>query len=184
MTELSATRQRYVAVNGAWPEAVPTPTPEEAIAGCRLLLREGFRFYGLTAHVKRKRTFKITSGNRHTWPRRGTWKVNPRNWHNIVHAVSHWCFSSRYPSRTGVRPHDPGHAAIEKHLIEYVINQGWLDGKLKRPKKEKPKTDPKADRAARVVLSIKRWETKKKRAETALKKLRKQQRYYDRKLAA
>jgi hypothetical protein len=45
-----------------------------------------------------------------------------------------------------------------------------------------PKTKPSISevRAARVAASIKQWEAKRKRAETALRKLRKRMRYYER----
>jgi hypothetical protein len=49
--------------------------------------------------------------------------------------------------------------------------------------KEKPKVDSVVKRAASVDARIEKWEMKLKRAATALKKLRRQQRYYAKKLA-
>jgi len=179
---------QYARVNGAWPEATPKPTAQEAIAGTRLLLREGFRFYGMASHANQKRKFKITSGRRHTWPRRGVWHVNPdrthsafAGWKEIVHSVSHWCHAKRYPD---IRGHDISHAALEKHLVEYVIAKAWLQGALKRePRPASPKADVRSVRYQRVLLKLQAWRTKAKRAKTAITKLEKQQRYYEKALA-
>lgn len=46
------------------------------------------------------------------------------------------------------------------------------------PRARKPKPPIAEVRAARVDAAIKKWEAKRKRAETALRKLRKQERYY------
>lgn len=187
---------RYdVTVNSLWGmprEKLPKPTGPEALAGCRMLLREGFRFYGMTKEAKTKRAFKLTSGNRRTNPVEGArwfkgklrpqvWAVNPdecgHGWAEIVHSVGHWCHGCKYPKLGG---HDISHAAIERHLIKFVLNRGWLDGKLKRERTPKPKPDVKAVRYQRVLDQTKTWEAKLKRAQTALKKLRRKKAYYER----
>ena len=53
-----------------------------------------------------------------------------------------------------------------------------------KPRKTRPAVDIQAVRHQRTLASIKRWETKLKRAQTALKKLRAQDRYYSKALAA
>lgn len=181
-TAVPAVKQanRYDRVNGTWPPDMPKLDGDEAIRAARLLIREGFRYYGMTAEMKRKRKFKLTSGNRHTWPRRGVWAVNPNyshrpGWQGMVHSISHWVHARAYPNRRG---HDGTHSIIEKHLIEHVIAEGWLAGKLKREAKAKPERNVKAERHANVKAKMVKWEAKRKRAETALKKLRAQDRYY------
>lgn len=119
-------------VNSLWPAQLPKPTGQEAIAGCQLLIREALRFYGYPRQVvMRRRTFRLTTGRRVTRRRRGVWHVNPdergRGWMEIVHSVGHWAHGYRYPKLGG---HDISHAAIERHLIRYVLDQGWLDGRL------------------------------------------------------
>lgn len=53
-----------------------------------------------------------------------------------------------------------------------------------KPKRAKAPVDIQAVRHKRILAATKRWETKLKRAQTALKKLRAQDRYYSRAMAA
>lgn len=172
---------RYQAVNGAWPKRaheLPKPTGQEAIDGVRQLLKFCARHYEKPKLAKGWK-YRLASGNRYTWPRGDVWAVNPDRhgdgWHEIVHSVSHWVHPRVYAGR---RPHDGTHAMVEKMLIEHVVNSGWLDGTLKKPVKEKPPVDIKAVRSARVLQKLKAWESKKRRAETAIKKLKRQAKYY------
>lgn len=177
----------YKDVCSAWPTPTPIPTPKEAIAGVKRLVRvahrhakeEGIHF-GLA-----KYRYKITSGNRQTWVHNWVWHVNPNErrgaggWAEIVHSVSHWAIRKYWPKEN---PHGPRHVFIEKMLADYAIKH-FLGGKLIRPTKEKLPVDVKMVRAARVAKRIKVWEAKKRRAENAIRKLRKQERYYDRRLS-
>lgn len=171
---------KYQSVNGAWPEGTNEgralkPTPQEALSGARRLYRKAF---GRPFKGK----MKLTSGGRYTYIRRGVFYVNPDQdghgggggWHEIVHGISHYACARLHPKAPG---HGPQHAWIERELIEHVVNSGWLEGKLRRP--EKPKGDPKAERHARVLARIIAWERKKRRAETALRTLARQRRYYE-----
>lgn len=174
---------KYASVNGAWPAELPALSDEEAI---ELVRRLYCKFMGRRKCLP----IKIASGNRHTWVRRGVWHVNPRStngwrfgfdngWREIVHSVSHYVHWRKFPSH---KNHDGTgtHAWIERQMIEHVVKSGWLDGKLKpRPKMVKPA--PTADEIARAKLTgldarIKRWESKRRRAETALAKLARQRR--------
>ena len=167
---------KYQSVNGAWPEGTNEgrdlkPTPQEAMSGARRLYRKAFGrpFKG---------TMKLTSGRRVTWIRRGVFYVNPDErgnggWHEIVHSVSHYACNRLHPNAKG---HGAQHAFIERELIQYVVDSGWLEGKLRRP--EKPPTDARTIKAERVAQRLAAWEAKHRRAETALRKLRKQARYY------
>ena len=174
----------YTHVNNAWPEQVPVPSPQEALAGARRLVRLALTLgppNGPKLKVSRYK-FKLTSGNRYTWVRNGVFHVNPskgewnidRGWPTMCHDISHW---ANYRLFRG-KPHTAQHAFIERKLAEHVVKSGWLDGKLKRPEKAKPPVDLQAERAARIAARIVTWERKRKRAETALRKLRRQAKYY------
>lgn len=64
-------------------------------------------------------------------------------------------------------------------MIAHIVEQGWLDGRFKKAPKEAP--DKSKIKRDRIDASIARWEAKARRAETALRKLRRQKAYYDRK---
>lgn len=170
----------YDELNKSWPADTPIPTDAEAIAGARLLIAEGFRYYE-KPDPNKKRKFKITSGNRHTWPHGGTFMVNPNyrwrpGWPGMVHSISHYVHS-RCTSR---KAHEM-HLFIERHLVGYAIEKGFHLGKLARPKKEKPPVV--VQKLSKVDAAIKKWKTKEKRAATALKKLERQKRYYEKRQA-
>jgi hypothetical protein len=174
----------YDNVNAVWPENAPSPSPQEALAAARKLVKLALTL-GREGSPPKKFTgpFKLTSGNRYSWTRRGVFYVNPNHrdghftngWDGLVHDISHWAGRRLYADYD---PHDHRHAFIERTLAEHVVKSGWLDGKLKRPEKPKPPIDRTAVRAARVDRQIATWERKAKRAEVALKKLYRQQKYY------
>jgi hypothetical protein len=169
---------KYQSVNGQWPAGdLPVPTEQEAVAAVK-------RLYRLVMKKPLRLRTKITSGRRYTYARRGVMHVNAKGhyfggWRDLVHDLSHHCHYRLHP---GHKPHDGRgtHAWIERQMIEHVVNSGWLDGKLRREPKAKPVVDMKAVRHQRALASVKRWEAKLKRAETALRKLRRQARYYER----
>jgi len=168
-------QRRYDRVNAVWPSPVPALTAQEAISASRRLLRLalGEPFTG---------KIQITSGRRHNWVRNGVLYVNPdRGWHDLVHDLSHYAFWRLHPGR---KPHDWRHAALERSLIEAVASKRWLDGILRREPKPKPKPDLRAVRQMRIIARIKAWETKLRRADNALKKLHKQQAYYEKTMGA
>lgn len=167
----------YEQVNRQWPETVPALDPEEAVAAAK-------RLYRFAMKRAWRGKWKTATGNRLTWPRSGTFYVNParRNvldtesgWRDVVHLMSHWCHHQLHPNAPS---HGSLHRTLEKDMIEYVIKSGWLDGRLK------PRVTPavsKIDvRHKNVLAGIERWSTKLKRAQTALRKLNKQRKYYER----
>lgn len=159
-TRFNATRLRYAEGMG-WPEGtLPIPSDQEAISAAKRLVRMRGRAF--------KGKFHITRGNRVTWIRRGTFYVNAsRGWRELVHEISHLVHSSLYPNETG---HGWNHAEIEKAMVNKVVSSGWLEGKLRRA--EKPKPDKAEIREGQTLAAIARWESKKRRAENALKKYR------------
>jgi len=175
---------KYGSVNGQWPDGTNDgrdiiPTLEEAMSGAK-------RLYRVAMGKPFRGTMKATSGRRHTWIRRHVFYVNPNEkrwagssinggWHEIVHSISHMAARRLY--REG---HGPRHAWIEKQLIAHVVRSGWLDGKLKREPREAKLVDPKAEKLVGIEARIKRWQAKQKRAQTALRKLERQLKYYER----
>ena len=170
---------KYQSVNGRWPEGTNDgrdlkPTPQEAVAGAK-------RLYRIAMGRPWKGPVKLTSGNRYTYPRSGVLYVNPdwRNggWHEIVHLISHYA-----AYRLHKEAHGPRHAFIERELITAVVSKGWLEGKLVR-KARPPKAKPDAAdaRLQRLRERLVGWQRRHKRAATAIRKLEKQVRYYEKK---
>jgi hypothetical protein len=98
-----------------------------------------------------------------------------KGWPRLIHDVSHMIFRRRHPR---FRPHDGGHATLEREIAQYVVAQGWLDSKPLRPKAaaKLSKGEARALRLARIEAAIQRWQAKQRRAENALRKLKRQQR--------
>jgi hypothetical protein len=163
-----------------WPAVVPELTGPEATRAARRLWRFAMGEVFESA-------VKITSGNRYNWYRRGTLYLNPdRGWKHLLHDLSH-LFVQR--SNPGVKPHIKFHARFEAKLIREVIKRGWLDGRLR----DKPAAaieapapglnDKRQAKLTRIEAALVRWESKQKRAQRAIAKLVKQQRYYVKALA-
>lgn len=168
-------REWYRRVNDAWPDKVPALTADEAVRAARKLYRFAMR-RTWTGDVR------VTSGRRYTWIRHGVLVVNPdQGWHQLVHMISHYCHDRLHPD---VHGHNAAHARAELRMIKAVVRRGWLDGRLRS--EPKPETQPptvadvRAEKRARIEQRIKRWTTKRKRAETALRKLARQLRALDR----
>lgn len=184
----------YSRVNDVWPEPCPHPTPPEALRGARLLVKLAWRIAkhdiaNFNARPRKDQKFSLTSGNRYTAPRSGVWYVNPQGhhfggWKDIVHDISHWAFRRFWPhERRKNGPHAFRHKSIEHVMAKHVVESGWLTGALKRAEPKAKVRDVKADRAARVLIRLAAWEAKRKRADTAIKKLRQRARYYEKVLA-
>lgn len=168
----------YDHVNGAWPcprHQLPPLTAGEAV-------RAGKALYRLGMGKAWEGTIHVASGNRYSgWIRisrkrqRVEMVVNPdQGWWSLIHGLSHYVHHKKNPHR---RPHDWRHEYYEKMMIEHVVKNGWLEGKLKET--EKPKIPLKNKRAERVAAKLRRWEAKKKRAENAIRKAKRQVAYYE-----
>jgi len=163
-------KEWYRRVNATWPEGkLPPLTPDEAFRAARRL----FRFETGDSRIER---LQVTSGNRRTLVRGRCLVFNPVDgWHTLVHIISHYACPGH---------HGAEHARTEIAMIKEVIKRGYLTGALKdAPKPEAPTPNPRIEKMRRIEARIARWESKKKRAETALKKLRKSLRYYERLVA-
>ena len=160
--------ERYEPVNTIWPETIPSISKEEALRAKRKLLRHFGEGKFKTVHPRVRRCWIAKTPPFNTLS---------RGWRRLVHDLSHR-ITDKF--RGLGRPHNPYHARIENEMAKYVIEMGWLNGTLKpAPRHDPNPTD--IDKLARIMATMKRWETKRKRAETAIKKLRTRVRYYQRK---
>lgn len=165
---------RYEPVRATLPATMPAITRVEAErANRRLRMHFGPADWkaGMERYrAKTGRSYKFTA--KRCWISTKPTSGHHKGWGRLVHDISHRIFSRTYPSR---RPHDPLHAKYEADVAAYVVEQGWLDGRLKPPPKVKVRPDT-SIKLVRVEAAIKRWTAKEKRARTALKKLRAKQR--------
>lgn len=168
-------RDLYNRVNDAWQRPrseLPKLEGQEAISAAKRLWRKA------TGKAWAGR-FRLTSGNRYSKrerdeKRRLVWVINPdRGWSELVHDISHRAFRI---VRKGESDHSSGHAWFEKELVEYVIAQGWLDGRLRRPAKVAPPR--KETRIAALIERERKWAAKAQRADRALRKVRRSLAYY------
>ena len=170
---MSKGRDKYDSmINSKWPEGMKPPSPKEAITGAK-------RLYRFAMKRPRKGEVKLTSGNRYTWisgrvmlvnPNRNSWHTTDGGWREIVHSLSHVC---NYWLNPKDRPHSHRQLRLEASMCQYVLEHGFLEGKLKRKSKPKPtKLEQHQVELEKVDAIIKKWESKKRRANTALKKWR------------
>ena len=156
-------------INSKWPKGMKPPSPKEAITGAK-------RLYRFAMGRPWKGEVKLTSGNRHTWIRGRVMLVNPHRqisfsgWPEIVHSLSHYC---NYRLNPKERSHGNGQLRLEANMARYVLEHGFLEGKLKRKSKPEPtKLEQHQVELEKVDAIIKKWESKERRAHTALKKWR------------
>jgi hypothetical protein len=161
----------YERVNNTWPSPVPRLSADEAV-------RAGRRLYRFAMRRTFRGKVRVTSGRRYTWIRRGEMVVNPEHaWHGLVHLLSHYCHRRLHPDEN---PHGGAHARLEIRMIKEAIKRGWLNGNLaavaaqsaeKARQRAAIKASP-ASKLARLRAREKRWQTKIKRGESALRTIR------------
>ncbi len=198
---------------GLWPPTIPAMTGPEAVAASKKLWR---KFAGRAWPG----TWKTGRGNHRFYPRGTVMIANPGlGWQRLTHDISHCLYQHLTRSRHSVPrlwvkgvphpilskavfddyktakqgEHTDSHAQLEKAMVRYVIEQGWLDGKLRKPVKEaasKPKPDRREQNETKVDAAITRWTDKQKKAQKAvvaaekrLKELAVKKRYYERQRA-
>ena len=178
-------RKTYGQVNRMFPKQLPILEKDEAkrvykklIAkfGTKKVWSEYYSGQWITKKMKVRQTRK--RGTK-TWKTRvrkcwlslnGDTNTLSKGWRRLVHDVSHYVHDFRFPNSSN---HDVAQAVIEKQMADYVINQGWLDGKLKTKLKPKLNKDEKhIIKTKNLIKLIKSWETKEKRAKTYIKKYR------------
>jgi hypothetical protein len=113
-------------------------------------------------------------GARKCWASSKPTRGNNTGWGRLIHDIGHMVYRYRHP---GNRPHGAGEEAIETHVAYYVRFQtDWLTGGLAEKPRQKPHKIPMLEER------LANWEAKQRRAETAIKKLNKQLKYYRSKL--
>lgn len=158
---------RYAPVTATLPATLPPVTREEAERAARRLYRAFLKADTLGAGG---RVVKFGGKVRRCWISSKQTSGHYKGWGRLVHDVSHRVFEWRYPQ---LKPHHGLHARLEAEMAQYVVAQGWLDGKLRPPVKPAPDAAQKrALKLARTEAAIERWQSKQRRAENALKKLK------------
>ena len=163
--------ERYQSIDDTLPDTLPAITREEADRANRLLCKHfGRKSLGpvtMLADVYPGRTRvcwlspKPTHGSNHF-----------KGWGRLIHDISHRIFRRRHPH---FRPHDGGHATLEREIAQYVVTRGWLEGKLKSraaPLKKLSADERRALLLQRTQANLARWQAKSRRAENAIKKLK------------
>lgn len=128
-------------VNDQWGGLKPVLSPEASVAAAKRLYRHAM---GKAWTGK----WEVTSGRRYTWPRHGTFYVNPdrvafgaSGLRDIVHLISHWCHRRLHP---GDKPHSIRQLRLEAKLTKFAIAR-WGPAA----------PEPKAKAAPVVVVEVK-----------------------------
>jgi hypothetical protein len=119
--------------------------------------------------------WELTSGNRYTWPKRGTFYVNPerhafglRGLREIIHMIAHWSHRRLHPQD---KPHSIRQLRLEAKLTKFALARRWHEGTLKKepkakaPEPEPTKPDVVVQRYRRMVLRRDRWARELERAQ-------------------
>ena len=183
----------YGQVNRMWPDEIPPITKEEAFKAYKLLTRKFGSKKVWSEYYNKWETKKLYIGRRR--PRRcwiclsGNCNLLDRGWRRLVHDISHRVYDFRFPQSS--RDHNIAQAKIEQEMAQYVIDSGWLEGKLKSKPKVNPNlkyyqeyldnglTPAEAERQSRqtvkvnhLIKLIRSWERKETTAKTYIKKYR------------
>ena len=175
-------RKTYGQVNRMFPEQLPILEKDEAERAYKKLVAK-FGTKKVWSEYSNKWITKKLSVRR--WRFRGTktWKVKVRKcwlslngdtntlskgWRRLVHDVSHRVYEFRFPNSS--RDHNISQAKIEQEMAQYVIAQGWLEGKLK-PKIKAPltKDEKKSKKLLNYERLLKKWMSKMSLANTKIK---------------
>jgi len=137
---------KLIARFGKHPDKMPTAAPYWA--------RKGRRVW---ASTKPRDTRRYANGGHNGLGR-------------MIHDASHIVFEDHHPN---LKTHSHVHAALELAMIQYAMRKGWHLPKAKPEPKPRPdKSELRVLKLARTRASIERWEAKARRAENALRKLR------------
>ena len=176
-------------------DRLPIPSDQEAITGCKRLFR---KFMGYSFKDK----IEIVRGNKYTNIRHGVMCINPNRtdnyegmlpslipkardrfigiyggWEQIIHLLSHWIAHRKFDSS-----HDTKHLWLEVKMVRYVFKNKFHLGALKsKPRKIPIVKDVDVVKLENIEKKLARWTTKLKRANTAIKKLNKKKKYYEKK---
>ena len=188
----SAGHKVYGSVNRMWPEKLPILEKDEAErAYKRLIAKFGkkkvwseYSNKWVTKKMKirqiRKRGAPLGNANpryyktkiRKCWlSLNGDTNSLSKGWRRLVHDVSHYVYYFRFPNNS--QDHNIAQAKIEQEMAQFVIDSGWLDGKLKSKPKPKPTKDEKQTaKTKNLIKLIRSWERKETTAKTYIRKYR------------
>ena len=165
----------YGQVNRMWPDEIPPITKEEAFKAYKLLTRKFGSKKVWSEYYNKWETKKLYIGRRR--PRRcwiclsGNCNLLDRGWRRLVHDISHRVYDFRFPQSS--RDHNIAQAKIEQEMAQFVIDSGWLDGKLKSKPKPKPTKDEKQTaKTKNLIKLIRSCERKETTAKTYIRKYR------------
>lgn len=143
-----------------------------------------YRHFGnkkFAAHPERFRRPKCTENNvRRCWVAKAGVNDLSKGWRRLIHDTSHRLFTRRYPEK---RPHDSLHAALEREVAQFVISAylrlpavlaNDISDAMRKDQQAKKRRALRVDKLNRLEARIVNWERKARRAETALKRLRKE----------
>ena len=175
-------RKTYGQVNRMFPESLPILERDEAERAYKKLVAK-FGTKQVWSEYRGKWVTEKLAVYRWRYKGTKTWKVRVRKcwlslngdtntlskgWRRLVHDVSHYVHDFRFPNSND---HDLAQAKIEQEMAQFVIDSGWLEGKLKSKPKTKPTKDEKQNaKIINLEKLIKSWETKEQRAKTYIKK--------------
>lgn len=160
---------RYDPVDALWKGVtVPPLGREEGVQAAKRLYRRFGSLADCSPNVTRRPSYR--GAGRRVWiSATGGYSIY-KGWARLAHDCAHGIFRQRH--NRSFRPHDGGHAKLEREVVEYIIAQSWLLFPLRSVAKPTPTPDEKrATKLAALDARIARWTTKAKRAATALRKL-------------
>lgn len=156
---------RYDAVIAVFPASLPAVSRRQAAVVYAAIKRR----FGLGNITRADDLLKRRGAIRRCWLSKAPTSPHANTGlARLVHDVSHRLFEAVYPQR---RPHDPLHVTYEADVAAFVVDH--LDAWFKpAPIKAAPSLSEKRARdLVKIEAAIGRWESKQRRAKTALKKL-------------
>ena len=159
---------RYEQVNATWPAVIPPITRLEAERAARKL----YAVFGGKEHGEPWQRYDVRFMRvRRCWitaqPNRGPYK----GWHRLVHDISHDVARARQPK---LAPHAGGHAYLEKEMVSYVVEKGWLNGTLRPRTRVQSPAEKRGAKLKSIEARLAKWRTKQLRAKNAIAKLEQQ----------
>jgi hypothetical protein len=178
----SAGHKVYGQVNRMWPDELPILEKIEAERAYKKLINK-FGSKKVWSEYSNKWITEKKSVRRTRKRGTKTWKIRVRKcwlslngdtnslskgWRRLVHDVSHYVYYFRFPNNS--QDHNIAQAKIEHEMAQFVINSGWLEGKLKPIIKQTlTKDEKKSKKLLNFEKLLKKWESKMNLANTKVK---------------
>ena len=178
----SAGHKVYGQVNRMWPDELPVLEKIEAERAYKKLInkfgsKKVWSEYSNKWITEKKSVRRTRKRGTKTWKTRvrkcwlslnGDTNSLSKGWRRLVHDVSHYVYYFRFPNNS--QDHNIAQAKIEHEMAQFVINSGWLEGKLK-PIIKQPltKDEKKSKKLLNFEKLLKKWESKMNLANTKVK---------------